>query len=54
MATDGTCDARFAKVQERFEASFARGDEVGASFTAVVEGETLVDPRIISEEKADG
>ncbi|MCH7786367.1 MAG: EstA family serine hydrolase, partial [Chloroflexi bacterium] len=39
----GTCDERFARVREAFEANFESGAEVGASFAATVEGSYVVD-----------
>lgn len=39
----GHCDERFAPVREAFEKNFAQGLEVGASFSAVVNGECVVD-----------
>jgi CubicO group peptidase (beta-lactamase class C family) len=39
----GECEARFAPVREVFEKSFARGEEVGASFAAFRGGELVVD-----------
>jgi CubicO group peptidase (beta-lactamase class C family) len=39
----GHCDARFARVREIFEESFARGDELGAGVAFVLDGETVVD-----------
>jgi len=39
----GHCDPRFAAVQEAFAKNFDEGLEVGASFSAVLEGETVVD-----------
>ena len=39
----GTCDARFARVQEAFERNFTELGDVGASFAATVEGEFVVD-----------
>jgi len=39
----GHCDARFARVREIFEESFARGDELGAAVAFVLDGETVVD-----------
>src|SRR5262245_4287633 len=39
----GGCDRRFAAVRERFEKSFGAGEEVGASFAAVLDGELVVD-----------
>ena len=40
---DGTCDPRFAGVQEAFEVNFAERGEVGAAVCVTVEGETVVD-----------
>ena len=39
----GTCDERFARVRDVFEANFESGAEVGASFAATVEGSFVVD-----------
>ena len=39
----GHCDARFASVRDAFARNFASGLEVGASFAAVVDGESVVD-----------
>lgn len=39
----GTCDERFAKVRDAFEANFAAGREVGASFAMTLDGEPVVD-----------
>jgi CubicO group peptidase (beta-lactamase class C family) len=39
----GECAPRFAAVRESFEKSFAAGEEVGASFAAVLDGEPVVD-----------
>ncbi len=39
----GTYDPRFAGVAQAFAANFANGSDVGASFCATVEGETVVD-----------
>ena len=39
----GTAQARFANVRTAFEANFASGADVGASFCATLEGETVVD-----------
>src|SRR5690606_34425284 len=40
---EGYCDARFAAVRERFEASFARGEELGAAIAFCLDGERVVD-----------
>ncbi len=40
---EGFVDDRFAAVREAFEANFASGKDVGASFCATVEGEVVVD-----------
>jgi CubicO group peptidase (beta-lactamase class C family) len=40
---DGIALGRFAPLREAFAANFASGDEVGASFCATVDGETVVD-----------
>ena len=39
----GHCDDRFAAVREAFAKNFEQGLEVGASFSAVLEGEPVVD-----------
>ena len=39
----GECAPRFAAVREAFEANFAQGREVGASFAATLDGEPIVD-----------
>src|SRR5881296_3102792 len=39
----GRCDPRFLAVRDAFAANFAAGREVGASFAATVEGESVVD-----------
>src|SRR5215510_14924773 len=46
MATvelQGQCDARFKRVQEVFEASFASGADLGAGLTIYVAGRPVVD-----------
>jgi CubicO group peptidase (beta-lactamase class C family) len=40
---EGHCDARFAPLRELFEASFARGEEVGAAIAFVLDGEIVAD-----------
>jgi CubicO group peptidase (beta-lactamase class C family) len=40
---EGICDERFAAVREAFAANFAAGREVGASFAATIDGETVID-----------
>ncbi len=40
---DGFAHDRFSAAREAFEANFANGEELGASFCATVEGETVVD-----------
>jgi CubicO group peptidase (beta-lactamase class C family) len=40
---NGLCDDRFADVRDVLEANLASGEELGASITVNVEGETLVD-----------
>ncbi|HUZ13999.1 MAG TPA: serine hydrolase domain-containing protein [Caulobacteraceae bacterium] len=40
---DGFVRDRFAAVRDAFEANFTRGADVGASFCATLEGETVVD-----------
>ncbi|MCG5211694.1 serine hydrolase domain-containing protein [Streptosporangium sp. KLBMP 9127] len=39
----GHCDPRFAPVREVFERHFAQGEELGAAFAVVHDGETVVD-----------
>ena len=39
----GHCDPRFAAVRDAFAANFATGADIGASFAATIEGETVVD-----------
>lgn len=39
----GRCDEKFAAVRDAFAANFASGADIGASFAATVEGETVVD-----------
>lgn len=39
----GKCDEKFASVREAFEANLASGADVGATFCATVEGETVID-----------
>lgn len=41
--SEGFAHDRFAAVRDVFEANFAGGEELGASFCATVEGETVVD-----------
>jgi CubicO group peptidase (beta-lactamase class C family) len=43
VSLSGTCDPRFAPVRDLFEKSFAEGQEIGARFTFVVEGEAVID-----------
>ncbi len=43
MAVQGFVDERYAKVRDAFEANFASGADVGASFCATINGETVVD-----------
>ena len=38
----GTCDARFAPVRDAFQASFAKGDEIGASVAVVLDGRPVL------------
>lgn len=42
-SVQGMTHDRYAAVRERFEANLANGEDVGASFCATVEGETVVD-----------
>jgi CubicO group peptidase (beta-lactamase class C family) len=39
----GTCDPRFAKVKELFQASFESGTEIGAAVCIVLDGKTAID-----------
>src|ERR1700761_6940311 len=41
--TDGFVQDRYAAAKTAFEANFERGDDVGASFCATKDGETVVD-----------
>lgn len=41
--TDGFAHQQFAVAREAFEANFVDGEELGASFCATIEGETVVD-----------
>ncbi|MDG2521102.1 serine hydrolase [Caulobacter segnis] len=43
FAADGHCADRFSPVREAFEANFNEGRELGARFTLIVDGETVVD-----------
>jgi CubicO group peptidase (beta-lactamase class C family) len=43
IQADGTCDARFRRVKEVFESSFASGLEVGAAVSATIDGKPVVD-----------
>lgn len=40
---DGTCDVRFSKVREAFEANFVERGDVGASIAVTLHGEPVVD-----------
>lgn len=42
-AIHGTCDARFARVQERFREQLAQPDELGAALAVTIDGRTVVD-----------
>ena len=42
-SVQGVTHDRYAAVREVFEGNLAGGDDVGASFCATVEGETVVD-----------
>jgi CubicO group peptidase (beta-lactamase class C family) len=42
-AVHGFAEGRFAAVRDAFAANFANGSDVGASFCATIEGETVVD-----------
>lgn len=39
----GVCASRFASVRSAFAESFARGEELGARFSLVIDGETVID-----------
>jgi CubicO group peptidase (beta-lactamase class C family) len=39
----GTVDPRFERVREAFAAALARGDDIGASFAATIDGEPVID-----------
>jgi CubicO group peptidase (beta-lactamase class C family) len=39
----GTCDPRFKRVRDQLQASFDRGEELGASVCVTLEGRTVVD-----------
>jgi CubicO group peptidase (beta-lactamase class C family) len=43
MQIQGHCDARFAAVKDAFAANFAEGQELGASFAATLDGESVID-----------
>lgn len=43
VEVQGYCHSQFAEVQRAFEANFAERDDVGASVTVIVAGETTVD-----------
>jgi CubicO group peptidase (beta-lactamase class C family) len=43
MEIHGRCASRFGAVQEEFAANFVEGKELGASFSATLDGETVVD-----------
>ena len=43
MSVHGFCDERFANVRAAFENNLASGADVGASFCATLNGETVVD-----------
>ncbi len=43
LSLGGLCDPRFAAVQGVFEANFDAGEELGARFSVIIEGETVVD-----------
>ena len=43
LEINGLCPERFAPVRAAFEANFAVAEEIGARFTACVEGEVVVD-----------
>ena len=40
---EGLCDVRFGAVRDAFAESFARGEEVGAAVSVVVDGRSVVD-----------
>ncbi len=39
----GWCQPRFNAVRDAFAAALARGDDVGASFAATLDGEPVID-----------
>ena len=43
ITVHGKYDPKFAEVYEAFASNFEDGEEIGASFAATVEGETVVD-----------
>ncbi len=43
VRVEGTCEPRYARVQEEFERNLAERGEVGAAVCVVVDGETVVD-----------
>ncbi|MDB5433306.1 MAG: esterase [Caulobacter sp.] len=43
MSLSGICDPRFRAVRDVFEKSFTDGEELGARFSFIVEGETVID-----------
>jgi len=43
MDIQGRCDEKFARVRDAFEANFANGSDLGASFAVTVNGEYVVD-----------
>lgn len=43
MSVQGACDRRFAPVRDLFQQSFDGGEELGAHFSFIVDGEVVVD-----------
>ena len=43
MSLSGICDPRFQAVRDVFEQSFTDGEELGARFSFIVDGETVID-----------
>jgi len=43
MEIQGRCDEKFARVRDAFEANFANGSDLGASFAVTLNGEYVVD-----------
>ena len=43
MEINGKCDERFASLREEFERNFTERGDVGASFAATIDGESVID-----------